>query len=149
MKVINTINDLHYMQIDKSIYELIFPEGTFKWFDIVLGHSDEENVYITLKEKNIPPITDEIKDKEIIAKKFHDITITDFPLRGKRTLLTFRRRYWQVEGQKEYLKRDIKLNFPGTQLEGEFANFLKEDGGRGTLLAGFYRKFSAPPDQRI
>jgi len=64
-------------------------------------------------------------------------------------LLTFRRRYWQVDGRKGYLKRDIKLCFPGTQLEKEFARFLKEDGGRGTLLAGFYRKVSVPPGKRI
>ena len=137
------------MQIKKSIFEIIFPKGTFEWFDIVDGHSDENNTFITLEEKNIPPVSEKIKNKKIIALKFYDITITDFPLRGKRTLLTFRRRYWRIEGEKEYLKRDIKLCFPGTQLEKEFADFLKEDGGRGTILAGFYRKVSAPPSQRI
>lgn len=140
------------MQIDETTREVLkvfFPEGTFEWFDLLDVKSDEDNVYITLEEKNIPPITEETKDKKITAKKFHNITITDFPLRGKRTLLTFRRRYWQAEGQKGYLKRDIKLCFPGTQLEKGFADFLKEDGGRGTLLAGFYRKVCAPPDKRI
>lgn len=137
------------MQIAKTILEIIFPKDTFKYFDLVKGHSDENNIYITLEEKNIPPISEELKNRKIKAKKFHDITITDFPIRGKRTLLTFRRRYWQIEGQDGYLKRDIKMNFPGTQLEKEFADFLKEDGGRGTLLAGHYRKVSAPPDERI
>ena len=51
---------------------------------------------------------------------------------------------YTIDTLKELLKRDIKLSFPGTQLEKEFANFLKEDGGRGTCLAGFYRKVSAP-----
>ncbi len=137
------------MQIEKTIFELIFPKGTFEWFDIVDGRSDENNVCITLEEKNIPPNAEKIKDKKIIAGKIKDITITDFPLRGKRTLLTFRRRYWRVEGQKEYLKRDIKLCFPGTQLEKEFANFLKEDGGRKSGLANFYRRVSGDPSQRI
>ncbi|MDO8592456.1 MAG: hypothetical protein Q7R92_01615, partial [bacterium] len=45
-------------------------------------------------------------------------------------------------GQKELLKRDIQLNFPGTQLEKEFADFLKEDGGRESGLADFYRQVS-------
>lgn len=137
------------MKIEKSIIEIFFPKGVFEYFDIIDGHSDEKNAFITFEEKNIPPISEAIKNKKIIAQKFHNITITDFPLRGKRTLLTFRRRYWQVEGQKEYLKRDIKINFPGTQLEKEFADFLKEDGGRGTCLAGFYRKVSADPSQGI
>ncbi len=118
------------MEIKKEILELIFPKGIFEWFEITDGRSDEKNTCITLAEKDIPPLTEENKDQKIIAKKWHDITVTDFPLRGKRTLLTFRRRYWKLEGQKEYLKRDIKLMFPGTQLEQEFAAFLKGDRGQ-------------------
>jgi len=137
------------MIIDQQIFELIFPKGVFEWFEITEGKGDDKNSYITLVEKDIPPLTNKNKNKKIIARKFHNITITDFPLRGKRTLLTFRRRYWKVEGQKEYLKRNIKIAFLGTQLEKEFADFLKEDGGRGTLLANFYRKVSMPPGQRI
>lgn len=70
-------------------------------------------------------------------------------MRGKRTLLTFRRRYWKVAGQKEYLKRDIKLTFPGTQLATEFANFLKEKCGKDSGVARLYRRVAMPPDQRI
>ena len=122
------------METTKKVFELIFPKGVFEWFDLKEGTSDENNARIVFEEKDNPPITE---NQKIIARKFHDITITDFPLRGK------------IEGQKEYLKRDIALNFPGTQLEKEFADFLKDDGGRGTILAGFYRKVSTPPDQRI
>jgi len=114
------------MEIDQSILEIFFPEGTLKWFKIIKAKTDEDNAYITLEEKNIPPITKGLENKKIKAVKFHDITITDFPLRGKRTLLTFRRRYWKIKGVKGYLKRDIKLAFPGTQLEQEFAAFLKK-----------------------
>lgn len=132
-----------------SIAEIFLPLGTTEWFEIVTHARDDNDVRITLEEKNIPPITEKDKDKKILSKGFSEITITDFPIRGRRTLLTFRRRYWQIEGQKELLKRDIKLSFPGTQLEKEFAAFLKDDGGRGTILAGFYRKVSADPSQRI
>ncbi len=118
------------MEIKIEILELIFPKGIFEWFEITDGRSDEKNTCITLAEKDIPPLTEENKDQKIIAKKWHDITVTDFPLRGKRTLLTFRRRYWKLEGQKEYLKRDIELMFPGTQLEQEFGAFLKGDRGQ-------------------
>jgi hypothetical protein len=137
------------MEAQQKVLELIFPKDVFEWFDLKEGNSDENNTRIVFEEKDIPPLTRRDQNKKIIARKFHEITITDFPLRGKRTLLTFRRRYWKVEGQKEYLKRDIPLSFPGTQLEKEFANFLKEDGGRGTILAGFYRKVSANPGKRI
>lgn len=128
---------------------LILPEGIFEWFEIIGGSRDKNDLKIILEEKNIPPITEEHKNKKIVSKGFTEITITDFPIRGRRTLITFRRRYWQVEGETKYLKRDIKISFPGTQLEQEFAVFLKDDGGRGTILAKFYRQVSKDPSQRV
>jgi hypothetical protein len=139
-------NDFCFMQITKEIFDLIFPQGTSEWFELTEGRSDENNVYITLEEKDIPPLSKTNKNKKIIARKFHNITITDFPLRGKRTQLIIRRRYWKIEGEKEYLKRDIQLAFPGTQLEIEFANFLKETCGGNSDLALLCRDVSMPPD---
>jgi len=132
------------MHLEQAALAVIFPPSTFEWFDLTTSRADEQNIYFTLVEKDLSPT-----DQPIIARKFHDITITDFPIRGKRTLLTFRRRYWKVSGQTEYVKRDIPLVFPGTQLATEFAHFLKDDGGRGTVLAGFYRKMAAPPSQGV
>ena len=132
------------MPNEHNALEIIFPAGTFEWFELTDSHGDEQNMYFTLVEKDLPPT-----NQPVLARKFHDITITDFPIRGKRTLLTFRRRYWKVAGQVEYVKRDILLVFPGTQLATEFAHFLKDDGGRGTVLAGFYRHMATPPDQGI
>ena len=122
------------MNINKEVFELIFPQGTFEWFDITDGKRNidekgKEVTHITLIEKDIPPLSEEDKNKKIVRRRFHDITITDFPLRGRKTLLTIRRRYWQIEGEEDYLKRDIKLNFPGTKLEKEFADFLKDRSG--------------------
>ena len=130
-----------------SVLDVFFPATTGQYFEVISWSQDENNVCITLEEKDQPPQTQ--AGKTVLSKGFHDITITDFPIRGKRALLTFRRRYWQVEGQKELLKRDIQLAFPGTCLEKEFADFLKADGGRSSGLAGFYRRVSTPPSQRI
>ena len=113
------------MTTEQSILQLIFPADIFEWFDVVSGTKDDKIVAITFEEKNIPPLTD--YSQKVISKGFTDITITDFPIRGRKTLLTFRRRYWQIQGQKELLKRDIKIRFPGTQLDEEFADFLKAD----------------------
>ena len=135
--------------LPQQTLELFLPKGIFEWFDIIESHAEDDNIQLTLQEKNLPPITESDKGKNVEAKGFTNITITDFPARGKRVLITFKRRYWQIEGQQEYLKRDIQLAFPGTQLEKEFAVFLKEDGGRQSGLANFYRQVSLPPDQRI
>lgn len=134
---------------EQLVFSLFLPDGVLEWFDVVEGRRDENNIYLTLKEKNLPPVSNQDKDKKVVARGFTDITITDFPIRGRRTLITFKRRYWQVEGREGYLKRDIKLSFPGTQLEQEFARFLKEDGGRKSGLAQFYCRVSADPNQRI
>ncbi len=135
------------MTTDKAILTLVFPEQIFEWFDAIDSTKDDQAIAITFEEKNLPPVSN--PQTKILSKGFTNITITDFPIRGRRVLLTFRRRYWQVEGQKELLKRDIQLAFPGTQLEKEFADFLKEDGGRESGLASFYRKVSLPPDQGV
>lgn len=116
------------MEISKDAFELIFPKGISEWFDIVKTESDEKSATITFEEKDIPPLNENNQNQKILEKRFHDITVSDFPLRGKQTQLIFRRRYWKIEGQKEYLKRDLNLTFPGTQLEKEFALFLKEAG---------------------
>ncbi len=137
------------MNFEKSILELVLPEGIFEWFDIAGGDRDESDLRIILVEKNNPPVTEEIKDKKIESKGFKEITITDFPIRGRRTLLTFKRRYWQVEGQAELLKRDIPLSFPGTQLEKEFADFLKEARRNEPDIADYYSEFIQSPEERI
>ena len=115
------------MNIEQSILRLVFPNEIFEWFDPVEGTKDAEAVHIVFQEKNIPPVTS--LNKKILSKGFTDITITDFPIRGRQTLLTFRRRYWQIEGETGVIKRDMKLSFPGTLLEKEFADFLKADRG--------------------
>lgn len=127
--------------MEKKFLELVLPEGIFEWFDITECSKDERDLKVVLEEKNIPPVTGELKKERIISKGFKEITITDFPIRDRRTLLTFRRRYWKIDGQKELLKRDIQLNFPGTQLEKEFADFLKEARRNNSDIAREYSRF--------
>ncbi|OFZ56053.1 MAG: hypothetical protein A3D92_20370 [Bacteroidetes bacterium RIFCSPHIGHO2_02_FULL_44_7] len=135
-----------HIQIDSSILELFLPEGALEWFDLIKGERDKEAVRITLEEKNMPPVPPQHKDKRIWSKGFFDITITDFPIRGRRGVFTFRRRRWQIEGEKEILKRDIKITFPGTQLEKEFAVFLKGDSRQRARVANFSCEY--PKDTR-
>lgn len=108
-----------------KIVEFVLPQGTLEWFDVFSSSMTPEEIHITLEEKNNPPLTAELQDTRVISKGFTDITVTDFPLRGRRVTLLFRRRYWKVEGRPELLKREICLCAPGTQLETEFADFLK------------------------
>ena len=89
------INNSYHMEIQQKILELIFPKGVFNWFVLTDGTINNEDIQITLEEKDDPPT---LENQKVIARKFHDITITDFPIRGRRTLLTFRRRYLKTSG---------------------------------------------------
>ena len=137
------------MELTQEIFELIFPKGVFEWFDLTEGTRKGDTTVLTFKEKDLPPLTDEHQYPKIVARKFHSITVTDFPLRGRPTRLTFRRRSWQLDGQKASLKRDITLVFPGTQLEHAFAAFLQEDGRNGSHLAGRHGRLPEDPGQRV
>jgi hypothetical protein len=124
------------------LLDLILPNGILTWFDVTESEKTADELHVTLVEKNIPPLTEEDRGKKVQSKGFTNITVTDFPLRGRRVLLTFRRRYWHVEGRDDLLKRDLTLCASGTQLEKEFADFLKEDSGNTGVLSEFYRGVS-------
>ena len=111
--------------IEKDALALFFPVGTLDWFDLVSVVKTATTMDVILEEKNIPPITERERGKHVRSKGFTDITVQDFPIRGRKTTLTFRRRYWEVEGLPGYLKRAVQLVWEGTQLEKEFAAFLK------------------------
>lgn len=112
--------------INSKVLELILPENSLQWFDIIDAKKTDKEMHIVLEEKNNPPLPDNYNNESILSKGFKEITISDFPLRGRKTILTFRRRRWQIVGQNKLLKRNIKLTAEGTTLEKEFAEFLKK-----------------------
>ena len=109
-----------------DVLQFFLPDDTLKWFDPVEGNKNESKIHIILEEKNNPPLPPWYKNQAIKSKGFRDITIKDFPIRGRATRLTFRRRTWEIEGYNLRIKRDIKLVADSTTLEQEFADFLKE-----------------------
>jgi hypothetical protein len=110
----------------EDAFSLFLPEGVLQWFDVVSSSKTAKTLQVVFEEKNIPPVTEKIRGRHIESKGFKEISVEDFPVRGRKTTFTFRRRYWKVEGLEQLLKRDIALVWEGTQLEKEFAAFLKE-----------------------
>jgi hypothetical protein len=119
---------MNTVTIPTTVMELFLPNGTLDWFDLKSGEKKEGEIYFTLVEKDIPPLPDNYKNEKIIFKGYRDYNISDFPIRGKKVHLKFRRRTWSIEGSPIRLKRNISLTAPGTTLEKEFANFLKDRG---------------------
>lgn len=94
-------------------------------FEIVSAVNSEEHLHLYFDEKAKPP--KEFNTVELVSKGFlEEITIQDFPLRGKFVYLHIRRRRWTNKANGEIVKRDWKLVAKGTRMTQEFASFLKE-----------------------
>jgi len=106
-----------------DLLSLFLPENVLRYFDPVDGERSREEIHLVFEEKNDPPLEKRHRGLPVVSKGFQDITVTDFPVRGRKTTMTFRRRRWQAGD--ELLKRKIELCAPGTQLEKEFGDFLK------------------------
>jgi hypothetical protein len=109
---------------EQQALSFFLPLRTLDYFDIISGKKTDTRISIVLEEKNNPPLEKQHEGLSAQSKGFYDITISDFPARGRRVDLTFRRRRWQVGD--ELLTRDIPIAAEGTRLEKEFALFLKE-----------------------
>lgn len=127
-----------------TIFSFFLPDRTLEFFDILSGEKTGDTIHIVLEEKNDPPLEEKHKGLPVLSKGFQEITITDFPVRNRTVTLTFRRRRWQVGD--ELLKRDIQLTAEGTQLEKEFADFLKARSGYEAHCAR-YDRFGQPTGQ--
>ena len=110
---------------EQQALSYFLPEDTLKYFDVVSSQRDDKYLRITLEEKNDPPLEARHRGMPMESLGFQSISVADFPVRGRKTLLTFRRRRWRVGS--EILKRRINLWAPGTRLEEEFGLFLKTD----------------------
>jgi len=112
-------------------YELAWaflPEGLEGYFNIESFEKSERHFRIVLVEKNSVPeyLPEEYRGKKIINSVLNNLTIDDFPIRGRKGELVLKRRSWKFEGVDKMLTRKIELCAEGTKLEKEFANFLKE-----------------------
>jgi hypothetical protein len=126
---------------------IFLPDKALDHFDITHASLTDGEVHITLTEKNTPPVYTGLGTPHF--HKYHDLIVSDFPIRGKPSEITFKRRYWKVEGQKELLTQDIPIVFPGTKLEAVFASFLKESGRDVSRILGEYRSQSTPRGEDI
>ncbi|WP_026837011.1 hypothetical protein [Gillisia sp. JM1] len=110
--------------MDKELARYLLPEGILEYFEIISHKSSTDKVHFYLEEKNILP---KEHHSEIAQSKgfLPEITVEDFPLRGKSVLLHIKRRRWTLVNTGEIVKRDWNLIAKGTRITNEFASFLK------------------------
>ncbi|PCI31793.1 MAG: transposase [Flavobacteriaceae bacterium] len=110
--------------MNPELAKYFLPEGLLDYFNIVNDTVNNDKIHFYLEEKNIIP--DEYKTKKAQSKGFTpEITVEDFPLRGKSVLLHIKRRRWTIVDSKKIIQRDWKLVAKGTRITAEFATFLK------------------------
>lgn len=67
---------------EKDYLSLLLPEGLLEYFKVKEMRKDLQHYIIYLEEKNLVP--EQYKEEKLISKGFYDeVTIQDFPLRGK------------------------------------------------------------------
>jgi len=113
------------------------PPGTLEYFNIkdfqieegkekymgIYGFDDQYK--IILEEKQILPNHPSIyKGKHLRTKGYSEKVIEDFPIRGRKTSLIFRRRKWQVEGEEGIIMRSIEISAEGVKYTKEFSFFF-------------------------
>ena len=110
--------------MDIELASYLLPEGLLDYFEIVRHKSSEDTIHFYLEEKNVLP--QEYQSKTAKSKGFSpEITIEDFPLRGKSVRLHIKRRRWTLVDTGKIIKRDWNLVAKGTRITSEFASFLK------------------------
>ena len=109
---------------NNSFIEMILPEGIINYFEVTQFIKEESIYSIYLREKNIPP--NEFASDKLTSKGFFDeITVQDFPIRGKAAYLHIKRRKWINETTGDIVFRDWNMVAKGTRMTHEFATFLK------------------------
>lgn len=107
-----------------SIIEMILPEGILNYFEVTKFTKEASSYRIYLSETNIPPA--EHASNKLTSKGFFDeITVQDFPIRGKAAYLHIKRRKWINETTGDIVFRDWNMVAKGTRMTQEFASFLK------------------------
>lgn len=110
--------------MDIELARYLLPEGILDYFEIVNHSASENEIHFYFEEKNVLP--KEYQSEIAQSKGFlPEITIEDFPLRGKSVLLHIKRRRWTLTNSGMIIKRDWNLIAKGTRITNEFASFLK------------------------
>jgi hypothetical protein len=94
------------------------------YFEVTSVEKTEDSYTLSLSEKNQHP--EEYAGQVLISKGyFEEITVKDFPIRGKACYLKVKRRRWLNEDTGKIVSIDWQLVAKGTRMTKEFASFLK------------------------
>lgn len=110
---------------ETEVLKLLLPEFLIDHFEIVKFEEINKVVHLYFEEKNTIP--KEFASITLQSKGFlPEITVDDFPLRGKSVKLHIKRRRWTDVKSGDIIQRDWNLIAKGTRMTQDFAEFLKK-----------------------
>lgn len=110
---------------DAELLRLFLPELLIEHFEVVKFEEANKILHIYFEEKNTVPR--EFSSYILHSKGFvPEITVDDFPLRGKTVKLHIKRRRWTDTKTGTIIQRDWNLIAKGTRMTQDFAEFLKK-----------------------
>jgi hypothetical protein len=113
------------LETSVELLKLILPDILVDHFDLKGTKQQGETLHLYFEEQAKAPM--EHANRVLVSKGFHDeITVQDFPLRGKSVFLHIKRRRWTDKETNEVVQRDWTLVAKGSRMTEEFAAFLKE-----------------------
>ena len=124
---------------EKEFIGLFLPPDTLKYFTIermevlegktkYMGkYGFDDHYTIVLKEKEEINLPKSLKAKgKLRTKGYSEKSIEDFPIRGRKTTLLFKRRKYQIEGDPKIYQLNFNISVDGVKYSEEFAFFFEE-----------------------
>jgi len=110
---------------EHELLKFLLPPYLVEYFDIVKIEEKDGLLHLYFEEKNTVP--NEFSLLQLQSKGFHEeITVDDFPLRGKAVKLHIKRRRWTDMKTGKILQRNWAIIAKGTRMTKDFAEFLKK-----------------------
>jgi transposase len=107
------------------LLDLVLPEGVKSFFELKSHKADADNLHLYLEELNNIP--EEFTGQKLESKGFfNEVTLQDYPIRGRNVFLHVKRRRWLNHTTGKVVFRDWELVAKGTRITKDFAAFLKE-----------------------
>jgi hypothetical protein len=125
--------------LDKDIISNFLPEGLLAHFSIidvlVLGDVTSKKMFFEIHLEEHNEILGPYDKGQYESKGFTEITIQDFPIRGKAVYLKIKRRRWRhKEHPNEIIRNDFSFVAEGSGFTKELSDFLK---GTGRYKGGY------------
>lgn len=129
--------------METELISNFLPEGLLEHFSIsnvlLLGDVGSKKMFfeISLEENNV--ILGNYDKTQYESKGFTEITIQDFPIRGKAVYLKIKRRRWRhKQKHNEIIRNDFSFVAEGSGFTKELSDFLK---GTGRYKGGYDNQY--------